>query len=53
MQLLFETENASIKFNPKWPQLDGVDGLFMVDSGNLVPKLSRQILIEQRLKNQN
>ena len=35
MQLLFETENASIKFNPKWPQLDGVDGLFMVDSGNL------------------
>ena len=35
MQLLFETEDASIKFNPKWPQLDKVEGLFMVDSGNL------------------
>ena len=35
MQLLFETENAVIKFNPNWPQLDRLDGLFLVDNGNL------------------
>lgn len=40
MQLLFETDDASIKFNPKWPQLDRVDGLFMVDSGNLSAQIS-------------
>jgi uncharacterized protein (TIGR02099 family) len=33
MQLLFNTEFAEIKFNPLWPQLDRVDGLFLVDDG--------------------
>lgn len=35
MQLLFETENATVKFNPNWPQLDKLDGIFLVDNGNL------------------
>jgi uncharacterized protein (TIGR02099 family) len=33
MQLLFSTEYAAIKFNPLWPQLNQVDGLFLVDDG--------------------
>ena len=33
MQLLFNTELATIKFNPLWPQLNQVDGLFLVDDG--------------------
>jgi len=33
MQLLFNTEFAEIKFNPLWPQLNRVDGLFLVDDG--------------------
>lgn len=35
MQLLFETDNAVIKFNPNWPQLEQLDGLFLTDNGNL------------------
>ena len=35
MQLLFETDDAVIKFNPNWPQLDRLDGLFLMDNGNL------------------
>ncbi len=31
MQLLLNTEFAEIKFNPLWPQLNQVDGLFLVD----------------------
>jgi uncharacterized protein YhdP len=33
IQLLFDTEFATIKFNPLWPQLNQVDGLFLVDDG--------------------
>jgi uncharacterized protein (TIGR02099 family) len=35
MQLLFETDDAVINFNPNWPQLDSLDGLFLMDNGNL------------------
>ena len=35
MQLLYEVDNAAIKFNPNWPRLEKLDGLFLVDSGNL------------------
>jgi uncharacterized protein (TIGR02099 family) len=35
MQLLFETDDAVIKFNPNWPQLDRLDGLFLMDNGNI------------------
>lgn len=31
MQLLFDTEVTAIKFNPLWPQLNQIDGLFFVD----------------------
>jgi uncharacterized protein (TIGR02099 family) len=31
MQLMFNTESAAIEFNPLWPQLNRVDGLFFVD----------------------
>jgi len=34
-QLLFDSEQASVKFNPDWPQLDELKGLFLVDSGTL------------------
>jgi uncharacterized protein (TIGR02099 family) len=32
-QLLFNTEFTEIKFNPLWPQLNRVDGLFLIDDG--------------------
>jgi len=35
IQLLFDTEQATVKFNPAWPQLDALEGLFLIDSGNL------------------
>ncbi len=32
-QLLFDTEQTDIEFNPAWPQLTHIDGLFVIDDG--------------------
>ena len=39
MQLLFNTEFAVIEFNPLWPQLNRVDGLFLVDDGRFSARI--------------
>ena len=39
-QLLFNTEDAEIKFNPLWPQLDQVNGIFLIDDGRFSGKIS-------------
>ena len=39
MQLLFNTEFAVIEFNSLWPQLNRVDGLFLVDDGRFSARI--------------
>ena len=54
-QLLFDVDNATIKFNPNWPRLQRLDGLFLVDSGNLSAQirsagLNRAAVSKTRIK---
>jgi uncharacterized protein (TIGR02099 family) len=44
MQLLFDTQDATIKFNPNWPQFTALEGLFVVDSGNLSAQIKSALL---------
>ena len=51
MQLLFKTELAVIKFNPLWPQLNQVDGLFLVDDGRFSGRIMSADLEQASLTN--
>jgi uncharacterized protein (TIGR02099 family) len=51
MQLLFKTELAVIKFNPLWPQLNQVDGLFLVDDGHFSGRIMSADLAQASLTN--
>ena len=44
MQLLFDAQDATIKFNPNWPQFTALEGLFVVDSGNLSAQIKSALL---------
>ena len=44
MQLLFDAQGATIKFNPNWPQFTALEGLFLVDSGNLSAQIKSALL---------
>jgi uncharacterized protein (TIGR02099 family) len=44
MQLLFDTQDTTIKFNPNWPQFTALEGLFVVDSGNLSAQIKSALL---------
>ena len=51
MQLLFETENAAIKFNQNWPKLDKLDGIFLVDNGNLSAQIRSADMEQAKVNN--
>ena len=51
MQLLFETENATIKFNQNWPKLDKLDGIFLVDNGNISAQIRSADFEQVKVKN--
>ena len=44
MQLLFDTQESTVKFTPKWPQFTALEGLFLVDSGNLSAQIKTALL---------
>ena len=44
MQLLFDTQQSTVKFNPNWPQFTDLEGLFLVDSGNLSAQIKTALL---------
>lgn len=44
LKLLLDTEDATIKFNPNWPQFNQLDGLFLVDGGNLSAQINSAVL---------
>ncbi|MFL2499810.1 MAG: YhdP family protein [Porticoccaceae bacterium] len=44
LKLLLDTENASVKFNPNWPQFNQLDGLFLLDGGNLSAQINSAYL---------
>jgi len=44
VQLMFNTENADIKFHQQWPQLSEINGLFLVDDGVLSSQISSAAL---------
>jgi uncharacterized protein (TIGR02099 family) len=45
-QLLFDAERTAIKFNPDWPQLTEIDGLFVIDDGAVSAQISSALLVD-------
>jgi uncharacterized protein (TIGR02099 family) len=50
-QLLFDTEQTEIKFNPAWPQMTEIDSLFVIDDGAVGAQIVTALLGDAKVVN--